>query len=140
MRFIGIDYGVKRVGVAISDEDGAIAFPHSLLMNDKDLLANLQSVIEENSVGTVVVGESKDFEGNDNLVMEQIILFVKKLEDTLSVSVVYEPEVFTSAAARRQFENKEHRSRKSNVVPYVDASAAALILQSYLDKQKSNHD
>jgi putative holliday junction resolvase len=137
MRYLGIDYGTKRVGVALSDEEGKIAFPHAVYASDEKLLSEIARLVEENDIENVVIGESKDYSGEDNPLMGDIIAFAKNLKEIVPVKVVFEPEVLTSAAARRQFESAEVRSRKEKKVRLVDASAAALILQAYLDKENN---
>ena len=56
MRYLGIDFGEKRVGIAISDEEGKFAFPTAVLANDKDLLKNIVDLCMQNAVEVVVMG------------------------------------------------------------------------------------
>lgn len=124
---MGIDYGGKRVGVAISDEDLKLAFPLEVLENSPELISELKELSNINNIGMIVVGESKDFSGQDNKIMEEIRPFVQKLTDELRLEVESHPEFMTSQAAERfQGKNEMH-----------DASAAALILQSYLDTKNN---
>ena len=123
MRYLGIDYGAKRVGVALSDGAGNFAYPLSVLENTEDLLSVIVKLCKENNVGTVVVGESKDFSQKENDIMREIKPFVKSLEDRTGLKVFMHPEFMTSMEAEHiQVYNDMH-----------DASAAALILKSYLD-------
>ncbi|MFA6273491.1 MAG: Holliday junction resolvase RuvX [Candidatus Paceibacterota bacterium] len=125
MRYLGIDYGTKRVGVAISDEAGEFALPFSVLPNDKKLLTAITTICREKNIGEIVLGESKNFAGEDNPLQEKINQFKKELEETVGLPIKLEPEFFTSAeAARLQGKNEK-----------LDASAAALILKSFLDKK-----
>ncbi len=124
MRHIGIDFGKKRVGVATSDEEGKFAFAHSVLPNDDKLLGNLRKIIESENIEKIVLGESKNLDGKPNSLMQEIEIFKKQLEGSFDLPVIYEPEFWTSEQAKRVTgENQMH-----------DASAAALILQSYLDR------
>ncbi len=125
MRYLGIDFGEKRVGIAISDEEGKIAFPTTVLANDQDLMKNLVDLCMKNSIELVVMGESRNYQGQINPIMWKIDGFRKQLE-TVGFKVVLEPEFMTSVQASQVTgENK-----------MLDASAAAIILQSYLDKCK----
>jgi putative Holliday junction resolvase len=127
MRFLGIDFGKKRVGIAISDESNSFAFAHSVLENDDDFLKKIFDLIEKESVSTVVVGESNNLDGAPNPIMKEIEKFKIELEKNEKIKVVYEPEFWTSQQAKKiTGENKMH-----------DASSAALILQSYLDRKTS---
>jgi len=123
MQYIGIDFGGKRVGVAVSDIDGKLAFPTAVLANDDNLLKNIVDLCMKRSAEVVVMGESRNYKGQINDIMWEIQGFRSKLEQ-IGFKVVYEPEFMTSVQASLiTGENK-----------MLDASAAALILQSYLDK------
>ena len=124
MRYMGIDFGTKRVGVAISDSENKFAIPHSVVGNTKTLIADLNTIMCENEVEIIILGESKDFKGNDNKVMAKIRNFKEEIENKLGKVVVYEPEFLTSHQAE-SIQGKH---------ALLDASAAALILQSYLDR------
>lgn len=125
MRYLGIDFGEKRIGIALSDEEGKIAFPQAVLANNSDLLRNIVDLCMKNSVDIVVMGESRDFHGKINDIMWKIEGFRKQLE-TMGLKVIFEPEFLTSVQASRITGENE----------MLDASAAAIILQSYLDKNK----
>jgi putative Holliday junction resolvase len=125
MRYLGIDFGEKRVGIALSDEGGKIAFPQAVLINDKDLLKNIVDLCMKNAVEAVVMGESRDYHGKINEIMWKIDGFRKQLE-ALGIKVIFEPEFMTSVQA----------SQITGENDMIDASAAAIILQSYLDKNK----
>ncbi|KND46709.1 MAG: putative Holliday junction resolvase YggF [Parcubacteria bacterium C7867-006] len=126
MKYLGIDYGLKNVGIAISDESLKFAFPLVVLQNSEILIYDIARICKENNVVGVVVGESKDFGQRDNEIMKEIKPFVERLKTELKVPIIFHPEFMTSVEAERlQGKNNMH-----------DASAAALILKSYLD---TNH-
>lgn len=142
MRYLGIDYGSKRVGVATSDEAGEFAMPLAVLQNNAELITALKKVIAEKQVGAIVLGESKNFKGEDNAIMKAIKEFKIMLEKETGLSVFLEPEFMTSAEANRMKPPASGQNRKSGVRlrrpkvnnKMLDASAAALILKCYLDK------
>jgi putative holliday junction resolvase len=125
MRYLGIDYGDKRVGVAISDESRQLAFPYKVIENaGKDLVEKVLEIIQKEEIHKVVVGESLDFHGQPNAVMKNIEKFVEELKTKTEAEIFYEPEFLTSHQAQKiQGKNEMH-----------DASAAAIILQSFLDR------
>ncbi|MDR3547209.1 MAG: Holliday junction resolvase RuvX [Candidatus Pacebacteria bacterium] len=127
MRYLGIDFGTKRVGLALSDESGSMGFPHAVVPNDGRLIDYVRELIDRKEVETVIIGDSKDFSGNDNPVVAKAKAFATDLERTTSVNIVWEPEMLTTQEARRDPEGIRTNSREP-----VDASAAALILTSYL--------
>jgi putative Holliday junction resolvase len=138
VKYLGIDFGTKRIGLALSDESGTLAFPHSTLASNAGSLAAIDELVKKETVGAVVLGESRDFSGQANDVQEDIEQFKKDLEVLTNLPVYFESEVFSSALAARQFAPEE-KSRKQNPAHTdLDASAAALILQSYLDRMKRN--
>jgi putative holliday junction resolvase len=135
MRYLGIDYGTKRIGVAVSDDTGSIAFPLAVIPAGSEALEEVANMVRVNNVETVVIGESLDFKGEKNKVMEEIEQFKADIAELAHIPVVYEKEFMSSSQAARQFAPDGSR-KKNPSQDKLDASAAALILQSYLDKKK----
>lgn len=136
MRYLGIDYGTKKVGVALSDENGTMGFPHAILPNDPELLSKFQALIAEREVGGIVMGESIAFDGSENPVAHEAKAFAAKLTDATGIAVSWEPETLTSREARRMHEPME-KTRKPVVHEAIDDAAAALILTSFLSRPKN---
>ena len=126
-KLIGIDYGSKRVGVALTDESGSVAFPKTTLANDRALLPAIVTMIRKENADRVVIGESKNASGEDNPIMADARRFAAELEKHAAVSVHFEPEFYTSKEARRDSESNA-----------VDAQAAAIILNSFIERSKKN--
>lgn len=125
MRYMGIDFGSKDVGVALSDEGGSMAFPYDTLSNNAGLVAMLAKIVTEQKVDAVVMGHSVNHQGKDNPIMERARQCAGALEEMTGIAIYFEPEHYTSKeAARTQGENK-----------HLDASAAAIILNSFLAKK-----
>ncbi|MBP7770677.1 MAG: Holliday junction resolvase RuvX [Candidatus Pacebacteria bacterium] len=136
MKYLGIDYGTKRIGVAVSDDTGSLAFPLGTVQAGLGALEEVASLVRENAVQKIIIGESRNNSGQANDVMEDIEQFKKDIAELTNLPVEYEREFFTSAMAARQFA-PEPKSRKANPShATLDASAAALVLQSYLDRNK----
>ncbi|MCR4333465.1 MAG: Holliday junction resolvase RuvX [Patescibacteria group bacterium] len=131
MKYLGVDYGQKRIGLSLSDEMGSMGFPHSIVLNTPRLVGEICTLIAKENVGAVVIGESRSLAGEDNPIMKDARALGAQVTERSGVPVVYESEVFTSAEARRP-PTKEEKSRAPKKHPAVDASAAALILTSYL--------
>lgn len=126
-RMMGIDFGSKRVGVALSDASGNFAIPRAVMPNDRTLFGEIKNMCAAHEVEAIIMGESVDYRGNANPIMKDILLFKGELERELDLPVHLEPEFMTSRQASQT--QGEH--------PLLDASAAALILQSFIDKNKS---
>lgn len=133
MRYLGVDYGSSKIGLALSDEAGSMGFPHSIVANTPRLVDEVCALIAKEKIGAVVVGESRSLAGGDNPIAKDAHAFGDEITRFAGVPVFYESEVFTSAEARRAPE-KELKSRAPKKHINVDASAAALILTSYLSK------
>lgn len=129
MRYLGIDYGTKKIGLALSDEAGTMGFPHRIVGNDSRTLDEVVTLIQKEKVGGIVMGESRAYSGEENPVAKDARAFAEALTERTGVSVYYEPEMLTTQEARRDFEGV-HDPKSGN----VDASAAALILTSYLSR------
>ncbi len=125
-RFLSIDYGTKNVGIAVSDETATMAFPRVVLQNDIYLVGEIKKMIEDEEIEGVVIGESLDYNGEPNPLMEDINYFKAELEKNISTPIYFEPEFLTSHQAAKL---------QGGANSMLDASAAAIILQSFLDKQ-----
>ena len=128
MRYLGIDYGSKKVGLALSDESGHMAFPHSVLINNSELVENLVSLIEEKKVEEIVIGHSLNREGSENAIHVAVKELIGDLTLKVGLPIHLEPEQYSTQEAK-QIQGKND---------LTDASAAAIILNSYLTKQAKN--
>lgn len=125
MRLLGIDYGEKRVGIASTDEEGDFALPRVVLESHPALADEVERLADDWQTDRIIIGESKDFKGKDNAIQAEALKFAEELRRR-GRDVVFHPEVLTSMEAERlQGHNDMH-----------DASAAAIILKSYIDSQK----
>ncbi len=124
MKYLGIDYGAKRVGIAVSDAEGKIAFPRTTLPNDEKLFPQVMNVIEEEKIGTIVVGDTRSHGGRDNPVTAEADGFVAALQVAITVPVERGWEMWSSIEASRYAPGQKGHD---------DASAAAIILQRFLD-------
>lgn len=123
MRYIGIDYGSKRIGIALTDSSGRMAFPNCVVQNSRNAMNEILALIKKNEVGAIVTGESRDRNGLQNLIMLEARPFCDELAKQAGIPIYYRLESYTSVqAAKIQGDNAMN-----------DASAAAIILQQYLD-------
>lgn len=126
MRILGIDFGTKRVGLALTDEDGMMGFPLMVIPNDGKLLSTITSIIEEKKVGEIVIGQSIGNDGKPNAVMGAIQELIGDLTLAVGLPIHLEPEHYsTQAALRLQGRNQA-----------TDAAAAAILLNSYLERTR----
>jgi putative Holliday junction resolvase len=123
---MGIDYGARRIGIALSDEGGGFAFAHSVIERDKNTINKIKKIYKENNVKKIILGESVDYKDRPNLIMKEIEKFKKVLEKEIGLAIDYQKEILTTKEAERE----------QGKIKKIDASAAALILRSYLEKKK----
>ena len=126
MRRLGIDYGSKRVGLALTDESGDYAYPLVVLPNSVKLLGRIKAIVVNESVREIVIGESLNFHRRQNPIMKSILKFKTRLEILTGVPVVLEDETLTTKEA------KDLLGRDK----ILDARAASIILRQYLERQR----
>ena len=138
MRVLGIDLGERRVGVAVSDPTGSIAQPLPTLRRrarKRMPLAALQRLAEEYGVGGIVMGLPLAPSGHDTDWTRTVREAATKLQERSGLPVHLVDERFTSKAAERAVRGLGLPKKKREQKGRVDAAAAVLILQSWLDQQ-----
>ena len=135
-RLLGIDYGEKRIGVSVSDPTGTIASPFDTLLysSGDDLLVELQKLIISEKIEGVVVGLPIGMKGQETEQTKLVQRFVELLRRHLDLPIHTADERLTSVAAENIL--KEQKIQPSRNKAMVDSTAAALILQTFLDRKK----
>ena len=135
-RVLGVDYGERRLGLAVSDPLGITAQPAGTvtISNPREALHAVAEAVEHHAAVHVVVGLPRSMRGGIGPKAREVIRFVAVFERTASVPVSLWDERLTSASAERVLDEGgvSARDRRGK----VDAVAAQLILQSYLDAQR----
>jgi putative holliday junction resolvase len=139
LRIVGLDIGLRRIGVAISDATRTLARPVGVLNRvtpnadavrmTADEIARLAA--EEDGVASIVVGLPRRLDGTPNDMTPQVLKFAEQLRAASGLPVVLQDERLSSreAESRLALREKDWRARKKK----LDAAAAAIILQDYLD-------
>jgi len=132
MKALAIDYGTKNIGLALSDDEGRIAFAYATIVTrDKrqetrdKAIEDIKKICELEKVETVVVGMPIGLSGKDTKKTEEVWEFVKSLQENLKIPVETEDERLTTVAAGH-LENKNARN--------VDELSAQILLQGWLDR------
>jgi putative Holliday junction resolvase len=133
MRILAIDHGTKRMGIAISDELGMIAQPLEYILAEpfNDFLARLKEILKEKEVEQVLVGIPRNMDGSYGPAAAKVKEFVIVLREAIIVPIITWDERLTSAQANRFLIQADVRRDKRK--EKVDKTAAAILLQSYLD-------
>ncbi len=131
-RVLGIDFGTKRVGLAISDGLGVLATPLEVVPRDRTVEV-VKNLVKEMDVAKIVVGLPTALGGHEGASADEARSLGKDLHNATDLPVVYHDERFTSRMAENTLLGKgmKRRDRRQQ----VDKIAAAIILQDYLDNQ-----
>jgi putative Holliday junction resolvase len=137
MKYLAVDFGSKKCGLAVSDDKGTIAVPFSVVPTE-DLEKELDTMLGNVLFERIVFGESVNSKGEHNIIFEKTQNFVNKMKEKYEARIinneikfVFEKEFMTSKHARDVDEGKNPAGKHIA----VDDRAAALILQRYMDKQ-----
>ena len=132
-RCLGVDFGLARVGLAVSDPGRVIASPVKAAATD-DALIHIKSLVAERGVTEIVVGVPLHMDGSMSPMGEEAIAFVAQLRSAVDVPVVTADERLSTVEAERVLNEVDSPSqRRHRVKGRVDSAAAAIILQTYLD-------
>lgn len=140
MRYMGLDVGDKRIGVALSDEGATIASPRETLprrSNRKDI-AYLLDLARREEVGEILVGMPFSLDGSEGPQARKVSRFVDALRAETPIPIeTWDERLTTAFAERALIEGDVSRARRKKS---IDRVAAALILQSYLDARRERPD
>ena len=124
MKYLGIDFGTKRIGIAISDKEGTLAFPHAVIENNEKFFERLEEIVKKEGAEKIVVGMPKALSGKETAMTKHVKEFIGQLKRK-GFFAEEEDEMFSTKMT------KDNATRALR-----DASAAALILQQYIDRKK----
>ena len=139
MRVLGIDYGARRIGLALSDATATLASPWRLLQRPPSAAETLRVVVADvqalvagdDGLEAVVVGWPRRLDGSPTHQTAQVEAFARALEGQITVPVILQDERLSSHEAESRLAEREPDWRKRK--RKLDAAAAAIILQDYLD-------
>jgi putative Holliday junction resolvase len=133
MRILALDHGTKRIGVAVSDELKIIATPLEYILAEPfaDFLARLKEIVREKEVDLIIVGMPRNMDGSYGPAALKVQEFVAVLKDAIAIPIKTLDERLTTVQAQKFLiqGNVRRAQRKEK----VDKTAAAILLQSYLD-------
>jgi putative Holliday junction resolvase len=138
MRLLGIDYGTKRVGLALSDSLGLLAHPYATLTRTtrERLFAELSAIIAKEKVQAVVIGLPLGLDGQETEAAKQVRNFAASLARRVNVPIHFENEALSSKAAQDQLRQVRLRGKKQ--LAALDQQAAVIILSDYLERRQAS--
>ena len=146
MKYLGLDYGTKKIGIAISDDRASLAFPRDIIINDDKHIEFIQHLCNQEEINHIVIGKSFDLDKKDNSIEKHITAFIKilnkdkkytihRIDERMSTSLI-------ASETRHSFQKKQTSKNFSKNAKTVrvntkndDAKVAALILQNFLDSK-----
>ncbi len=136
MRSLGLDFGDKKIGVALSDPEGILATPLTIIDYEDEMVAiqEIVGIVGREQVGHIVLGLPRSMDGSLGEQARKVEAFADRLRSHTEVPLEFRDERLTSVSAKRLM--KSAGSKKARDMFRDDAIAAAIILQSYIDEGK----
>lgn len=127
-KYLGIDFGANKIGLALADLETRIATPFKILINEKDPISKIKEICAQENIGKIIVGLPVGLKGVDSKQYKNVVDFIHRLRLEINLEIIEQDEKMTSIYAQKLL--RETKAKKLD-----DAVAAMLILQSYLDKK-----
>jgi putative holliday junction resolvase len=137
MRFLGLDYGSKRIGVALSDPDGTMAFPIETIQvkPDGSHFKDIKAIIDAYQVAKLIVGLPYNMDGSIGDRAREVIQWGGQIETLLGIPVIFWDERLSTSEAHEMLMGINVKGRKRKSI--VDKIAASIILKAYLDSENT---
>ena len=134
-RILGLDYGDRRIGLALSDPLGIIAKPLTVIDRQKtaDHISKISEIISERKITSIVVGLPLTLKGQYSKQTEIVLDFIEQLKADLNIPILTIDERLSSIAAKKLLQ--EQSVKTGHEKGRVDETAAAIFLQEYLDSK-----
>jgi len=132
-RFLGVDLGAKRVGLALTDETQSLSYPYKTI-HRKDLYTELECITKEYSIEGIVIGYPLNMDGSIGEKAQESKLTAKEIESKTGISVHLIDERWTSVEAKRIIHSLKKKPSKNK--EKIDEIAATIILEAFLEKRK----
>jgi len=130
-RVLGIDFGLKRIGLALTDPLLTFAYSLDTYMNDKNFWKKFEEIVKQNEVKKIIIGMPNE-DRNKNLAAS-IKSFIKRIEEKFHIEVITWNEEFTSVIAEQMIIQSVPKKKKRRDKGLIDKFSAAVILQEYLN-------
>ena len=135
MRYLAIDYGIKRTGLAICDRNETITSPLAVIEGQKGLLKKIEDIIKTEDVGAIVLGLPLNMDDSEGPQAKLVLKFSEQLKADLGIPVFLQDERLSSFGAEEKIAAAELTRKKKK--KRLDAIAAAEILQAFLEREKT---
>jgi len=137
-RILAIDFGKKRVGIAVSDPLNMFAIPLVTLDNDRFVFERLKEIVREKNIGEIILGYPLKEDGSNTHATKPVLEFKKELEAQLKKEVVLVDERYSSSIAWERIIESVPSRKKRRDKSRIDKGAAAVILEDYLNSRANS--
>lgn len=135
-RILAIDFGTKRIGLAVTDPLNIFAYPLITLSNDSKFIERLKKIIEEYHVVKIILGYPLKESGNESTSSLSVLKFKTELENKIDLQIELIDERYSSSIARERIIQSVVSKKKRRDKSLLDKNAAAVILEDYLNTTK----
>jgi putative holliday junction resolvase len=137
-KYLGIDFGLKRIGIAISDTEKKFSFYRDYILNDKLALTNILRLIKDENVSKIIIGYPLNFKSEKTEITESVDRFSEEIKvlltkENIEAGIVFFDERFTSSISQDNLINSGLSKKKRRDKGILDSMSAKIILQDYLD-------
>ncbi len=141
-KYLSIDYGLKRVGIAVSDNEKRFSFSRDYLFNDASLISNIFRLLKSENVSKIILGYPLNFKSEKTEMTLEVEKFRELLEknlktNSLDTEIVYYDERLTSGIAQHNLYASGVSRKKRHEKGLIDSMSAQIILQDYIDKENN---
>jgi len=137
-RIMGIDFGMKRIGISLSDSLKMFAYTHKTILNNQNTFTELKDIITEKNVLEIVLGIPNEERASKTSVVKEVYKFKTQLETKFNLNIILWDETYTSVIAQQRILESVTKKNKRKNKDLLDMHSAAIILQEYLDSIKRN--
>jgi len=132
---MGIDYGEKRIGIALSDPLLTFAYAFTTLLNDSSFLTKLSKIIEEKKIAKIILGLPSDRFRSSKELSQKVLKLKSEIETKNKIEIILWDEEYSSAIAKEKVIESVTKKSKRKRKDLLDSHSAAVILQEYLDSK-----
>jgi len=141
-KYLSIDYGLKRIGIAVSDDERRFSFSRDYLFNDANLISNIFKLLKTENVSKIILGYPLNFKSEKTEMTIEVEKFRELLEKNLKVNslnteIVFYDERLTSGIAQHNLYASGVSRKKRHEKGLIDSMSAQIILQDYIDKENN---
>ena len=140
MRFLGIDHGKSKIGLALGDNEANFCLPYKIIKAE-DFFKNINNILKEESIDEIVLGLPKNLSNEETQQTDVVYVFLNQLKEVVKIPIHLEDERMTSVMGKgmqgkylKEDSRKENRKNKLKIKSDEDASSATLILDSFLKR------